>query len=1332
MEKANLTHIPPSSESASTVRVSSPLNPSSPRPEGRRRGHSVSTLRELPTSPLSSVSTSSLDIALLDDKESSSFRLRSRSKSPGVIDESVWKKSVGTPTPLGESASTWWGKGEFIPRPWKESPKRKQSLPAGQEEGWALTRQRVSQAASSILGNALDVGHEALLLSQDLLEFAPVPGLQSIARTLLQIWDSLQLVDMNRLQCLRLTERCANILLSIRQEIHEAGDMVGAELTLPISKLTDAFNEVLVFLQKQIHRPFLKRYLRRDEILRQIAACDSGLQDAMETFGLSIQIRILKQVQASEQRRQKDTEVIIEELRRSSVISMDNALQLTGIREEETTPKLSALPGLPSSGSYASLNTGVFKSPSPAPSSPPPEYHPPSAPPLPAPTASSNTPTSPRLVSPASATVLPTLKELRAKQNESDMAMDTADLRALLRNALSAGSDVQMVETLGVSREEMPEAIKTLQRALERIVERQGSLFSTGDEADTGGYDVGSDMPSPAALSKEKGKEVVTDDAESVSSTGHNRGKLIKMVRRISMQGKEAVPAIAGEMKRSKTVSTTRSSTSDGSTDSRRKRQDISPLDREDTLDQEFMESGIDALRRMSEGAEANLNLPSWTITRYEVDREQKIGLGFFSDVYRGTWRKQTVAIKVLAETTPRNLFIREVGIWKTLQHPNVLELYGASSASGDPPWFFVSPYLKNGTLVEFLRRVDGGRSRTGSLPDWRNSMGASPGRVREANQGLGLGLGLPTGRGRSGSGSGDSLIVDAGKGWDLLKFMHEVAKGMAYLHSKGVLHGDLKASNVLVDDRHRCVISDFGQSEMKSEAFRISGTPPPHGTLRWQAPELMMGLNQLTTEMDVYAFAMCSIEILSMGRMPWPFMDDDAVRHFVLREDSRPVIPPTRFSTPALQELLRACWQKDPFMRPNFSAVVQELKQLRKSSGLPEEIVSPKFPEWQENEGFEFRVSRPSPDMHPIPLFPGTPPRDLALGPLQGSPSSDVASFRTARDMSSSPPMPSLLFQDAPMNVHMPEPMAYISSAPLSRASSTAESTTPSTQSEDESIRNMMEYDGYDSPPVADKRISEARDERRYRLLLTHKFHPSLTLPLWTPSHVYLGAVGYLQKPEGAFVTLFNCVNPEKSPDGHPSGMPSVYGYGKVTAQSQRLDQRSAAQRGFDAFTNIFRKNDGISSRRYSHPLRAGHKTAFLYTETTVYKYVENLDAPKKWFKANVDNILATYGAQHRIQKEDLFLVIGTLTTPDYALFVSHGHPDGQAHFNVLPPKNGQPWGMITTDNEVPSELGGPSYHEDLPFVSTPKVSMNGSPDATVLIARLRFKPDVLEPTSL
>ena len=108
-----------------------------------------------------------------------------------------------------------------------------------------------------------------------------------------------------------------------------------------------------------------------------------------------------------------------------------------------------------------------------------------------------------------------------------------------------------------------------------------------------------------------------------------------------------------------------------------------------DKLDREFIETGINALRRLSKGTD--LGLPSWTITRFEIDLEEKLGIGFFSDVYRGTWRKHTVAIKVLSETTPRKIFLREVEIWKSLYHPNVLELFGASSASGDPPWFLAS-----------------------------------------------------------------------------------------------------------------------------------------------------------------------------------------------------------------------------------------------------------------------------------------------------------------------------------------------------------------------------------------------------------------------------------------------------------------------------------------------------------------------------------------------------------------------------------------------------------------------------------------------------------------
>ena len=77
----------------------------------------------------------------------------------------------------------------------------------------------------------------------------------------------------------------------------------------------------------------------------------------------------------------------------------------------------------------------------------------------------------------------------------------------------------------------------------------------------------------------------------------------------------------------------------------------------------------------------------------------------------------------------------------------------------------------------------------------------------------------------------------------------------------------------------------------------------------------------------------------------------------------------------------------------------------------------------------------------------------------------------------------------------------------------------------------------------------------------------------------------------------------------------------------------------------------DRSYSRSYSSPLRAGHKTAHLFTESTVYRYIEDLATPKKWFKANADHILAIYGAEHRISKEDLY--VGTPSKPFPQLLV-------------------------------------------------------------------------------
>jgi hypothetical protein len=208
---------------------------------------------------------------------------------------------------------------------------------------------------------------------------------------------------------------------------------------------------------------------------------------------------------------------------------------------------------------------------------------------------------------------------------------------------------------------------------------------------------------------------------------------------------------------------------------------------------------------------------------------------------------------------------------------------------------------------------------------------------------------------------------------------------------------------------------------------------------------------------------------------------------------------------------------------------------------------------------------------------------------------------------------MPSLLSRnEAAVNVSsgpaaarlsIPEPVVYTPSAPPSTVGSTgagggdscASSIFDSSQSseDDDRLLGMWEHEGYDSPPPADERIAEIRNERRYRMLLGHEFHPScvslfsllflsllfllaynlfsiVTLPLWTPSPVALGAVGYLSKPKGEFVTLFNAFSPEKAADPNVKALPSIWGYGRLNVGSYRQDKRNAVQRGVDAIQGL------------------------------------------------------------------------------------------------------------------------------------------------------------------
>lgn len=110
--------------------------------------------------------------------------------------------------------------------------------------------------------------------------------------------------------------------------------------------------------------------------------------------------------------------------------------------------------------------------------------------------------------------------------------------------------------------------------------------------------------------------------------------------------------------------------------------------------------------------------------------------------------------------------------------------------------------------------------------------------------------------------------------------------------------------------------------------------------------------MSSLTPQVDVYAFAISCVELLTKGSVPWFMANDEAVRHFVLGTwssedicpqsdetrqtdlDKRPDLPLLRDWSLPLQGILETCWDKSPGARPTFERLDESLDQLRRAFG--------------------------------------------------------------------------------------------------------------------------------------------------------------------------------------------------------------------------------------------------------------------------------------------------------------------------------------------------------------------------------------------------------------
>ncbi|KAJ7990748.1 hypothetical protein DPEC_G00290130 [Dallia pectoralis] len=145
--------------------------------------------------------------------------------------------------------------------------------------------------------------------------------------------------------------------------------------------------------------------------------------------------------------------------------------------------------------------------------------------------------------------------------------------------------------------------------------------------------------------------------------------------------------------------------------------------------------------------------------------------------------------------------------------------------------------------------------------------------------------------------------------------FMHQIVKGMLYLHTHGIMHRDLTLSNLLLSSNMNLKIADFGlatQLKLPSDKhFTMCGTP------NYISPEVATR-SAHGLESDVWSLG-CMFYAFLMGRPPF---DTDTVKHTLSKVVLGEYNMPSHVSQEA-QDLIHQLLRKDPGQRPSLSAVL-------------------------------------------------------------------------------------------------------------------------------------------------------------------------------------------------------------------------------------------------------------------------------------------------------------------------------------------------------------------------------------------------------------------------
>jgi len=248
-----------------------------------------------------------------------------------------------------------------------------------------------------------------------------------------------------------------------------------------------------------------------------------------------------------------------------------------------------------------------------------------------------------------------------------------------------------------------------------------------------------------------------------------------------------------------------------------------------------------------------------------DLEMVQVIGKGTCGHVFLAKQGEDLVAVKKYnGQRPPDTLLLQmlnEVDVMRTLRHVNLAKLIGVVEHVESAPWLVVE-YYSGGDLFQLLHV-----NREEEVP------------------------------------------------WSLrAQVASDVINGLQYLHQHNIVHCDLKSSNVILTDKRKAKLADFGLSVIRdhstSSMSGVEVVAAGGGTTRWMAPELFSRETAtLSRAADMWAYGMVLFEITSR-LLPFEKCSVDEARLCLMKGDSECIPPECIEEAPDLAAVMERCWE--------------------------------------------------------------------------------------------------------------------------------------------------------------------------------------------------------------------------------------------------------------------------------------------------------------------------------------------------------------------------------------------------------------------------------------